>query len=294
MEELYEKIEAYLAGTMTADAIQQFEKELQGNPDLAAELALHRKMQQTFADPQEVALRNSLQEIRTNLDQTAPTSNKKPFYQRTWFYVTLIAALFVIYLLSRNQNTVSVLPEESRQDSVEQQAPGTSSTLPTVDSSRLEVPETIEENTQPPPTRPPVATRDPFASNPIMEALLDPEVRSFRYDFELNANLVELDAGTNLIIDGILISTKLAEEQFVIEIFDNRRQSYPASPLLSQALTPREINENQPQAFGGKLNYAILLDEMIADLEPGLYYYQIRLKGADTPLYTGTFRKEKE
>lgn len=294
MEELYNKIEDYLADTLSAEDKAAFEQALQEDSELAAEVSLHRQLQAALSDPQEIALRQSLQEISTDFEgNPTSTTAKKPFYQSIWFYIGLIATLLIIYLINRNQNTPSILPEVPAQDTILQEESIDSNTLSEVDTTPEEVPEetepTLPDNT---PQEPAVTPVDPFATNPSLETLLDPETWSFRYSFELNANVVELDQGSNVVIDGELVAPDIQNILFTIVIFDNQQSSYPSNPLLSQFVSPRETEDDQTVAFAGKKKYAILLDEIIEDLAPGLYYYQVYMESEPDPLYTGRFRKE--
>ncbi|MEM8909220.1 MAG: hypothetical protein AAGD05_15345, partial [Bacteroidota bacterium] len=49
-EQLYEKIEAYLNGTLAPAELQQFEAQLQTDPDLAAQLALFQNIDTALKD----------------------------------------------------------------------------------------------------------------------------------------------------------------------------------------------------------------------------------------------------
>lgn len=298
MEELYNKIENYLAGTLSAPDSKAFEQALQQDPELAAEVNLHRQLQKTFSDPKEIALRQSLTEITHDFTgEPATPGAKKPFYQSIWFYIGLIAALLLLYLVSRNPNPKTIQPDETfDQDSLIQEEPEDSTTLSGIESIEAPIPQESKEEGQISaptiPVDPPAVTQNLFASNPVLETLLDPESWSFRYDFDLNANVVELDQGSNIVIDGELVAPELDKEQFTIVIFNNQSQNYPSSPMLRQVLTPRETEDEGAIAFGGKQKYAILLDEIIEDLAPGLYYYQVYMESEPEPLCTGSFRKE--
>lgn len=298
MEELYNRIEDYLAGKMSAADKDAFEQALQEDPELLAEVNLHRQLQATFSDPQEIALRQSLKEISADFSIESPTPPAtKPFYQNIWFYLGLLATILVIYLISRNQNIPNIPQEDtSGQDTLLQEDLDTSNTLSAIDSVEESIPEEPSIEEEPPSPRTPnnteETTRDPFATNSVLEGLLDPEVWSFQYDFDLSANVVELDQGSNVVIDGELIAPDITNLLFTIVIFDNQQDSYPSSPLLRQFITPRETEDDQIIAFGGKLRYAILLDEIIEDLSPGLYYYQVYMESEPEPLYTNSFRKQ--
>ncbi len=63
MEEQYEKIEGYLGGTLSADERAAFETALSADAELRAEVALHRQLADSFADPGELALRETLEEL---------------------------------------------------------------------------------------------------------------------------------------------------------------------------------------------------------------------------------------
>jgi hypothetical protein len=56
--DLYEKIEAYLKGELSAEAVQDFEQEISQNPDLAEQVALHR----LEWDAMEVLVENKLRD----------------------------------------------------------------------------------------------------------------------------------------------------------------------------------------------------------------------------------------
>ncbi|MBX2871518.1 MAG: hypothetical protein KTR30_05445 [Saprospiraceae bacterium] len=53
-EELYDKIEAYLSEQMTSEEKEAFRKEVDNNPDLAAELALHQGMAEAMQEEEEL------------------------------------------------------------------------------------------------------------------------------------------------------------------------------------------------------------------------------------------------
>ena len=62
-EQLYETIEAYLEGKLTAEARRAFEKEMAADPQLKTEVALHQRMQQELGKSGKAKLREQLQQV---------------------------------------------------------------------------------------------------------------------------------------------------------------------------------------------------------------------------------------
>lgn len=60
-EHTYDQIQRYLDKDLNADELRAFEAELQSNPALSAELALHREMEVFLSDSDENALRKNLE-----------------------------------------------------------------------------------------------------------------------------------------------------------------------------------------------------------------------------------------
>jgi len=72
MEEQYEKIEAYLKGELPESEQQAFEAAMAADPELAEEVALHRRLQEVFGDEGEWRFRQNLRDIRSNIGEAAP------------------------------------------------------------------------------------------------------------------------------------------------------------------------------------------------------------------------------
>lgn len=72
-------IDRYLDGVMTSDEKKWFELELQGNPELQAELDLFRKINTTIADKETMELNEQLNAIHAELFEPQFESRKRSF-----------------------------------------------------------------------------------------------------------------------------------------------------------------------------------------------------------------------
>lgn len=116
-EELYDKIEAYLSKQMTPEEVAAFRKELETNPDLAAELALHQGMAEAMQEEEELEdLGKKMSAIiKKKGVNTAETSKKNRFTLSLSFRsaaaVTLLilAALAAYFYFKSNPSTTQEL-----------------------------------------------------------------------------------------------------------------------------------------------------------------------------------------
>lgn len=84
-------IEAYLAGNLSGQALQQFKKELKNNPAFAREVAV---MRQLAEDMETIALR---QEVREALSESSSTPSRRMDYK--WWGFLFILVLLVLYVV---------------------------------------------------------------------------------------------------------------------------------------------------------------------------------------------------
>lgn len=89
-EQLYEKIQQYLNNELTGKALQDFEAELQSNPNLAREVALHREMEDFLADTPENDLRKNLQTLNARFTDDTDKS------EGDWKFLFLLLPFFLI------------------------------------------------------------------------------------------------------------------------------------------------------------------------------------------------------
>lgn len=93
-----ERIEAYLKGQLNAQEKAAFEANLQQDPELQAEVAMHRKVQEYLGQPNLQAMRAKLQQV----DQSWQAPNSQPAAKvrrlQTGWIMGLAAALLVVML----------------------------------------------------------------------------------------------------------------------------------------------------------------------------------------------------
>ncbi|MEL6866338.1 MAG: hypothetical protein AAFP19_18060 [Bacteroidota bacterium] len=95
-EQLYDQIEQYLDRKMSKETHQSFEERLQNDPELAAEVQLHRDLgmaiQQEEAD---LAFRKNLRTIRNNRK-----ASLRPLPRRRWMRIASAAAAVLVLLVA--------------------------------------------------------------------------------------------------------------------------------------------------------------------------------------------------
>jgi len=312
MEEQYEKIERYLAGTLSGPELAQFKNALKEDPNLAEEVKLHRNLQSFLGNQEKVSFIKNLESIGASLtpaDFELPSDEKGPStalapkrnINPLWLIGIVGVAALVMYLTLFNRSKVPDLGEPINSLSEQSEVPQIPEAL---DSARSKeepvlVPEEVKEADPipvPPEQAPtqPKAERDPFLENPTIEQLFDPTKRSKVYDFDLSTTILkEVEPGkTALNIEGDLAAPKLDPKvRLLLECFNNDPTKYDHAPIFSGAIRPILIEEDQPIAFAAKKNYFIGYDT-IANLKNGLYYYQIKLARDSSVLYGDRFRIE--
>lgn len=88
-QDIYEKIEAYLSGDLEGQDLQQFEKMLQSDADLAKEVQFQREMHDFLAETPENDLRKNLAQLR---DEIADDEDQPPIW-RNWMWLLPIMLL---------------------------------------------------------------------------------------------------------------------------------------------------------------------------------------------------------
>lgn len=88
-------IERYIAGEMSSDEREWFERELLGNDSLRTEVDLRRKAELVLKDQAVISLRNKLTDIEKHRKEAEvqPAKSRRPVYIR---YAAIITALLVI------------------------------------------------------------------------------------------------------------------------------------------------------------------------------------------------------
>ncbi|MEO0338804.1 MAG: hypothetical protein AAF242_06290 [Bacteroidota bacterium] len=301
MEQQYEQIEQYLAGTLTGAELKAFEQALKDDPAFAKEVALHQMTQAFLAQGDELDLRQNLEmigaeiDLDKNKDSDSPNGNGGFNLNMLWllFGFTFFSVAVTFYALNKSENRTTV--EEANLEDSTQAAPSLNAPtqVQTADSLIEEevVPSTdnISTNNQ---AEEPIATRNPLETLAPLEALLDPAQQSKVLEFaNMQASTNPLNDQTNLIIEGELYTAIATDSiQLEIRVYNNDPRLYPTRPLLQSPIIPRLLEEEEVIAFAAKQVYSILYDELL-DLESGLYYFQFIQINDSTPLYTGKFVK---
>lgn len=141
-EQLYERIESYLSGQMPSEDAAAFRREMESDPALAAEVALHRGIAEAVAEEEEAEdLDNKIGAVlKKGRGEAVGPSARRRFLSRPLLRAAASAALLILaalaayFYLSRADNSLEALfaeyvgypesiYEESTMRSAEGQAP---------------------------------------------------------------------------------------------------------------------------------------------------------------------------
>lgn len=286
MQEQYEKIEAYLNDELPAAERKAFEAAMTEDPALTREVNLHRRLATVLGDEQEWQLRQNLESLRDSVPDDQLEDGKPGKNRRAgglllgMLGLVIIASLLYWYATSDATTASETVPatEAPAPANEDEEAPLEEAENP---------PPVAEEKPAPPP--PASVAPEPYAALPLLEALAKASPLSNIYEFELRS-AVEGNAPKQLRLDGEMLSAQWeGQTPFVVEIFSNNPAQYPDRPVQEGELLLQPIEEDGPIAFAAKQAY-IANYEAPVDLQPGLYYYQVRLQGLDEVLWVGRFR----
>lgn len=280
MQEQYERIEAYLDGTLPEPEREAFEAELERDQTLAAEVELHRRLHRTLGNADEWAFRQNLEAISEAYE--APAENGKPGNRSALrlllgiLILITVASLLYYFFMPAPDAAPSAEPPKA-----EQPAP-----LPTApEEAPANEPE--EEEAAPTPKDTPEAMTEPDIPadqpNGALEALVAASPLSTTYELAVEANL----SAQGFTLEGEMLSAQYeAGQPMTVALFDNQPGSYPDAPRHTGELQVMEADEDAPIAFAAKKAY-FLAYEAALDLPPGLYYYVIRVDGEAEALWVG-------
>jgi hypothetical protein len=280
MQEQYERIEAYLDGTLPEPERKAFEAELEGDKTLAADVELHRRLHRTLGNADEWAFRQNLEALSEAYE--APAENGKPENRSALrlllgILILIIIASLLYYFFMPAPDAVPAEPPV-----IEQPAP--SPTAPE-EAPEEEAPE--ETTTPTAPEDRPIANIPPDRPNPVLEALVAASPLSSTYELAVEARF----SNQNFTLEAEMLSAQYEEEQsMTLTLFDNRPDNYPDAPLHTGEIQVMEIDEDAPIAFAAKKAY-FLAYEAALDLPAGLYYYVVRVDGEAEALWVGKFEQ---
>jgi hypothetical protein len=275
-ETIHERIEAYLAGELPAAEREALERDIAADPELAAEVALHRRLERVVSDKEKIAFRQKVAEVAQEFPP--PDAAAKRFPGRGIFILILVIALGIFlrtYLLNKTAPD-PVPPPAILQDTIAETVPRGTDTK--------EIPDTVQPAA--PKTQRPV--RSPFAPNPALEK----ETAQPR-DAYVSVETAVLEAfpgettGTRQIRFSGRMLTALEPPELELVILDN---SLPdGKPVLRLPVVVTLIEDgNRFRAFAGKKAYNLEAAQTAA-LPEGLYYGRLVIVGQTTSLWTGKF-----
>lgn len=248
-----ELIERYLAGDLRGADLSAFEANMQQNPELQREIALHRCLNRMLEDTPKLELRAKLQQLRARHDnsmlEATPDSSLLRFVFGRWKWHALAAALTVLIVslvLFRNKFTDPVFAKNAALE------------------ARL-------------------GDSDPADG---IKFTLDPAADNARYRLSAGG-AIQLD------ISGDLQTAVLPEpDAFVVRIYNNLQEPVstgPGSPSLPIAFSGPAADDPGGLAFGQAKRYPFLIRQKLA-LPKGLYYYVIAFRDEPDGVFVGKFR----
>ncbi|HRJ13657.1 MAG: hypothetical protein IAE84_14340 [Saprospiraceae bacterium] len=267
-EQLYERIEAYIAGALSEEERARLEQEIAADPALAEEVALHRSLDQLMADKGKMNFRRQLDEVGQAYAQP-PASGLRWF----WPVVLLagaLAALWWFILRPQPEPTLAPIPE-----------------APTVQDTIADVPPPQDTAPLAPPPKPEKpAPRDLFAPVPALEKAIQKEPDAyFTIETALLDALPGADARSRQIRFSGRLLTAMDLPKLELQLLDNTRPDGKLVVRIPVTATLVEEDENI-RAFAAKKLY--LLDAAQNLLLPnGLYYAQLVVVADNKVLWTG-------
>ena len=288
-EQLYETIEAYLEGALSADARQAFEKEMADNPEMKAELELHRRLHQELGKADKAALKEQLQQIAREF--SLESKGRKAAVYRLMPIWGAVAAAIIAAVIWWAWPRFTPSPGGEGPIVASDSLPGSQTSLP--DSLMANEPEPkseevpISEPQQKIPT--PSSPADPFRPNPRLEGLIAAENRDAGFRISADADAAKMPSDSfRATVAGTLRSISSTEgEHLTLYVYDNQPESFQKEhPAASLPLDLKPLNDEEVQGFGKMKNYTFEKD-VEKELPPGLYYYVIKREGDNTPLFIG-------
>ncbi len=267
-------IEAYLDGSLPADEKKSVEDRLAADAVFRAEVNLHRQLQEEFADPRKLQLRDTMRDILRESPPPPEVAAPNPLK---------IAAIVLLLLLSAWAIWRLAFP-------VPENAP----MLPPTQQELLTPPNIPLQNTDSPPQTPPepiaMADRSAFKSNPAFEARLgNGGVRST--DGQVVAMQSPAPGADFKAVQGIVTisfkGTVLADDDpsanpIKIHIYASKSTDTPLVQWLPDISNRQEAAEKW--SFSSK---------KALRLAPGLYYFTLERQADADLIFVGKFTVDK-
>lgn len=267
-EQLYERIEAYIAGALSEEERASLEQEIAADPALAEEVALHRSLDQLMADKEKMNFRRQLDEVGQAYAQ--PPASGLRWLWPVVLLVGALAALWWFVLRPQPAPTPAPIPE-----------------TPTVQDTIADVPPPQDTALLAPPPNPEKpAPRDLFAPVPALEKAIQKEPDAyFTIETALLDALPGADARSRQIRFSGRLLTAMDLPKLELQLLDNTRPDGKLVVRIPVTATLVEEDENI-RAFAAKKLYLLDAAQNLL-LANGLYYAQLVVVADNKVLWTG-------
>lgn len=281
-EQLYEKIEAYLAQEMSPESREAFEAELAGSVELRRELALHRRLHEELAKAGKARLRRQLEQLATEFP--VQSGGNKGSHKGRWFLGLALAggvAVLAWWWFSRQgegQKAPAMVPVEQ------------------IDSLSAQPAPAARDTAAPPPAEgkpeavPQQAVADAFAPDARLEALMAMSSTDKPFAISAEAGAAPQPGGRyELVVSGLLRTAEMpAGARFLLRLYDNSPGSFPGGKAVEEGVLELRMVEEDEEIYAfGKLQHFTFRYTLKKRLRPGLYYFLIFSGEEQAPLFAG-------
>lgn len=296
-EELYEKIERYLDGTLSGSVLAAFEKQLREDKHFAKEVELHRRLYQELGDTKKMELRGILNDLGKEVDLSDNLDvGKGKSNFGNWLVglggIVLVAGLGWILSRGGEERPEQKIAENNVETPVITDS--TESDAPLVNEEKKEAPKKIasprQESQKNIVSTPRSINNTP---NPFFETILDSLENNRLYQFELDGQIEHLPQDRILLtIAGTLETAALKKtDRLTLKAYLNQKNvNFETKPYFTGPVEAELIEESNVIAFASKKKYAVRFSQTLT-LEPGLYYYFIGKQDNFDPVYGGKFER---
>lgn len=269
-------IDHYLLDELDVSARAAFEQRLTREPELADTVRFHQALQTHFAQ-NNTPLTETLQQLGKEFFPSPPTPRSAPAGpDRRWWALLLLLPLAALLYWWTGTPTPPAVPETApteRQQNTpptpDEAAPLPPSTRPVDEDRPALLPEVRTPQPTPTPRRP-IAALDPatFAPNPVLEGLLNEDLRAGSTDITTPAN------GTKLTVNNTLLQfggTTPTAPPYTLSLYTNRPFDFDNDyPVLRRSLDGTTVDGKYRFDFRAQLQLA-----------PGRYYLVLQDKEAE-------------
>lgn len=279
-ETIYERIEAYLAGALPAAEREALERDITADPELAAELELHRRLERVVSDREKRAFRQKVAEVAQEFPPPGPIAGRNLLPGVLILMLVIVLGIALrSYLFHQPAHAPASEPPAIVQDTIADTEAPDSTGVKEIIADTVQAP-------PPPPSNPKKPARSPFAPNPMLEKeITQPRDAYVSVETALLEAFPGDAAGTRQIRFSGRMLTALEPPELELVLLDNSLPEGKAIFRLPVAVTL--IDEgNRFRAFAGKKAYSLEAEQTVA-LPDGLYYGRLVIVGQTASLWTG-------